>query len=81
MQRSLTPLWRMDEMNEPVVNIKRRTFLAAAVCAPALAAGAVLARNQSGAVAPPLAAKKSPVAQGYHETDHIREYYRSAAYL
>jgi hypothetical protein len=55
----------------------RRMFLMAlpfgalaAVAAPAGAAGA----------APQAASDAAAAAQGYHETDHIRRYYQTAAY-
>lgn len=68
-------------MPSSTLDTKRRTLLAAAVCAPAVAAGALLSRQQP--VAPPVstAADPEPPGTGYHETEHIRKYYRSAAYI
>jgi hypothetical protein len=60
---------------------KRRTLLAAAVCAPAVAVGALLSRPQPiEPEALPLS-EAEPPSTGYHETDHIRTYYRTAAYF
>ncbi len=55
----------------------RRSFLKA-VPAGALA---VIATRAPAAAAAPLAQAAAPaVAKGYHETEHIRRYYRTAAY-
>jgi hypothetical protein len=61
---------------------RRRLFLRAAGGAGALATMATVA-GESAAVAPApqpavLAAAAAPV--GYHETEHIRQYYRTAKY-
>jgi hypothetical protein len=58
-------------------NPSRRSFLKALpLGALALAAGGARAVE-----APPAAAPAAPQAsQGYHETEHIRTYYRTAAY-
>ena len=64
--------------DDPPPDVKRRHFLAAACGAGALGTLAVLS-TQAAAAPAPLAA---PAAQpnGYHETDHIRNYYRTARY-
>lgn len=80
-------------MNEQALHasdnrLSRRAFVAASVCAPALAVAALVAAREAarstpaGAPAAALpAADASPAARGYHETEHIRTYYRTAAYL
>jgi hypothetical protein len=55
----------------------RRNFLKAAP----LGALAVVAGRAEAAEAAPAAAAPAPAApRGYHETEHIRNYYRTAAY-
>ena len=68
-------------MTKALLDSKRRILLAAAVCAPAVAIGALLARRQAAAPPAPTLPGPEPASVGYHETDHIRKYYRSAAYL
>lgn len=63
------------------VDKKRRGFLRAAGGAGALGALAAVASDAPAApaaVAPKPAADAQPV--GYHETEHIRQYYRTAKY-
>jgi hypothetical protein len=77
---------RMDknklQEKDPPVDPKRRGFLRAAGGAGALGALAAVAAQAPAASAvtsPPVAA--APVADvGYHETEHIRQYYRTARY-
>ena len=58
-------------------NPARRGFLKAVPLGVlAVAAGGVRAAEAAPAAAPTSA----PVEQGYHETEHIRRYYRTAAY-
>lgn len=59
----------------------RRYFLLAASGAGALGAIALLAGRgaASGAAAQAVPANAS-LARGYHETEHIRSYYRTASY-
>jgi hypothetical protein len=73
-------LSRTDQMKQAQVDTRRRVFLTAAACAPAIAVGALLTRQKSldNVVVP--AATETPAGTGYHETEHIRQYYRSAAY-
>lgn len=55
----------------------RRAFLKAApLGALALVAGAAPAVE----AAPPVPAPAQPESRGYHETEHIRRYYQTAAY-
>lgn len=54
----------------------RRNFLKAAP----LGALAVVAGTPPAAAAAPLPAPAAPVQSGYHETEHIRRYYQTAAY-
>jgi hypothetical protein len=56
----------------------RRSFLKAM---PVGAALVVVAGRAQAAEAPAAAAAPAaPAASGYHETEHIRSYYRTAAY-
>ena len=70
-----------EDMNAAKCNITRRTLLTAAACAPAIAVAALLARRQGieEVIASPLPENK-PDSVGYHETEHIRKYYRSTAF-
>lgn len=62
--------------------VKRRSFLAVAAMLPAAAvAAAVASRARAPAAVEPAATAAAPAASGYHETEHIRKYYRSAEYL
>lgn len=62
--------------------IKRRSFLAAALGMSAAAVAAAIAARHRAPVAVAPAAVAEPAAAGsYHETEHIRKYYRSAAYF
>ncbi|TFW28439.1 formate dehydrogenase [Massilia horti] len=54
----------------------RRSFLMAA---PLGALAVVAGRANAGQAAPPAAAPPAG-PRGYHETEHIRLYYRTAAY-
>jgi hypothetical protein len=56
---------------------RRRLLLAGLAATPALA----VAMRAGDTVAKPRAAPPAPSAQGgYHETEHIRTYYRLAAF-
>jgi hypothetical protein len=55
----------------------RRSFLKAV---PLGALAAVAGSAGAAEAAPPAAPALAPAAKGYHETDHIRRYYQSAAY-
>ncbi len=62
----------------------RRTLVALAASAPLLAAAASLLSKQGSTapVFPPVpATDTSTESAGYHETDHIRRYYRSTKYF
>lgn len=72
-------------MNETAItNHQRRRFLATAKIAGAVAVIALLAKKTSEP-APPAAAVStddlSAAPSTYHETEHIRKYYRSADLL
>ena len=80
------------ELNEPVklpkllqspVNLPRRQFLAVAAAAPAVAVCALLSRPRDLPLAAPptLPEDESGDDVGYHETEHVRRYYRSAGYF
>ncbi|HJV83856.1 MAG TPA: formate dehydrogenase [Noviherbaspirillum sp.] len=60
----------------------RRHFLAAAAGVPALAvAGALMAdKSAPASTVAPAAPSASEGPQGYHETEHIRKYYSTAAF-
>ena len=55
----------------------RRSLLKAA---PLGALAVVAGRADAAAPAPVAAPERAPQPKGYHETEHIRTYYRTAAY-
>jgi len=57
----------------------RRSLLKAAPLGALAVAAAARARAPEAAAAPALPVEPQK-AQGYHETEHIRRYYRTAAY-
>jgi hypothetical protein len=63
-----------DKQPDPI----RRSLLKAAPLG-ALAVAAAARARQPDALAGPAAAP-APASQGYRETEHIRRYYRTAAY-
>lgn len=70
-------------MNTPPSRIdpRRRRFLFAAAAAPAAGVAAVIGLVAPRAVAvPAMREAAAPAAQGYRETEHIRTYYRTAAF-
>jgi hypothetical protein len=71
----------MEKVKDKTVNPTRRSFLRAAGGAGALGALAAVAAESTAApvpAAPAVAASAEPA--GYHETEHIRQYYRTARY-
>lgn len=76
---------KLPRLLETPARLPRRQFLAAAAAAPALAVCALLSRPHETAVtAPPATSGETPDETpgddvGYHETEHVRRYYRSAA--
>ena len=68
-----------------VTNHQRRTFLNTAKIAGAAAVVAFISRKNSEPTPEVTPAKKDSVAKAepstYHETEHIRKYYRSAALM
>jgi hypothetical protein len=67
----------MDKDKQP--DPARRSLLKAAPLGALAIAAAARARAPEAPPAP--AAQEEPqTAQGYHETEHIRRYYRTAAY-
>lgn len=74
----------MDKEKTKAINPTRRSFLRAAGGAGALGALAAVAAESAAApvaapvTAPVTAAPAEPA--GYHETEHIRQYYRTARY-
>jgi hypothetical protein len=72
---------RNIESNEPAPDPSRRKFLSSATSAGALGALAVIAGRAAAAeTAPAVVAAEPALPSGYHETEHIRQYYRTAAY-
>jgi len=67
----------MDQDKQP--DPTRRSLLKAAPLG-ALAVAAAARARQPEAPEAPAAAEEPPRAQGYRETEHIRRYYRTAAY-
>jgi nitrous oxide reductase len=71
----------MDENEMKAVDPARRGFLRAAGGAGALGALAALAGQGPATTAgAPAAAPAASAPSGYHETEHIRKYYRTARY-
>jgi hypothetical protein len=71
----------MEPNDEAGPDLQRRRFLIAARGAGALGALAALAGRGApaqAATAPP--APQAPVSRGYHLTEHIQKYYRTARY-
>jgi hypothetical protein len=71
----------MNDKDDKQINSRRRFFLGAATAGPVLAVAALaVGRKEAVEVAAPIVTE--PVAEsGYHETEHIRNYYSTAAYL
>jgi hypothetical protein len=67
-----------EQQAGPQLDHQRRSFLKAAPLGALVAVAA--AAQQPAAAAPDPAAAAEPVQGGYHETEHIRTYYRTAAY-
>jgi hypothetical protein len=66
-----------EQQAGPQPDQTRRSFLKAA---PLGALAAIAAGAQTATAAPaPVAPTAAPVQSGYHETEHIRTYYRTAA--
>ena len=62
----------------------RRAVVAVAACTPLLAAAVALFNRRPTEIVTPVAAPSAPVqtdSVGYHETEHIRRYYRSTKYF
>lgn len=71
----------MSDSSSPRFITRRRTLLAAIGTTP-VAAAVLLTQRQHLAQAVPLPdkLKNAPESTGYHETEHIRKYYRSAEF-
>jgi hypothetical protein len=69
----------MDKDTDPQPDRARRSFLRAAPLGALAVAAAARARAPE-TQATPAAPAAPQTAQGYHETEHIRRYYRTAAY-
>ncbi|WP_157269649.1 formate dehydrogenase [Azohydromonas aeria] len=62
--------------------LPRRNLLAALACTPVAAAAATAGRAVPPAASPPARPEPDPSRPAtYHETEHARRYYRSAARL
>jgi hypothetical protein len=71
----------MDKQKSKQADLARRGFLRKAGGAGALASLAAVAGQAPAQAAPlPQAAPEPAKAAGYHETEHIRQYYRTARY-
>lgn len=70
----------MNESDKKQPDPARRNFLATATGAGALGALALLSGSGSAAEVVAAVTPAEPVASGYRETEHIRQYYRSARY-
>lgn len=68
---------QQDKAAEPIPDPSRRNFLRTA---PLGALAAVAAGAEAKPEIAPVEAAKPEVKQGYHETEHIRRYYKTAAY-
>jgi hypothetical protein len=66
-----------DQAAEAIPDPSRRNFLRTA---PLGALAAVAAGAEAKPEIAPVEAAKPEVKRGYHETDHIRRYYKTAAY-
>lgn len=64
-----------DKRQQPEADAQRRKFLKAAGLAGGAAAVGISATAEANNEAPPADPKSS---RGYHETEHVRAYYRSA---
>lgn len=64
------------------INSRRRSFLTAATCGSALAVAALVSSKKEVVQEALPPAKADPEQSvGYHETEHIRTYYSTAAYF
>jgi O-acetyl-ADP-ribose deacetylase (regulator of RNase III) len=71
----------MDKQKSRQANLARRGFLRAAGGAGALASLAAVAGAAPAQALPVQEAAPAPAKSvGYHETEHIRQYYRTARY-
>ena len=63
------------------LRLPRRNLLAAAACTPLAATAAARLPVAPAAPAAPAVEPQPPRLATYHETEHVRRYYRSAARL
>lgn len=72
---------KLPKLLETPPSLPRRQFLAAAAAVPAVAVCALLSRPQEVPAVTPVAPVEPASGDdvGYHETEHVRRYYRSAA--
>jgi hypothetical protein len=69
--------YKQGKATEPIPDPSRRNFLRAA---PLGALAVVAAGAEAKPEIAPVEAAKPDVKRGYHETEHIRRYYQTAAY-
>ena len=65
-------------VSSPSTNLKRRRFLLGVSATGAAAAGAAVAASNAVAVVAPEASSSPQSSSGYRETQHVRDYYRTA---
>ena len=68
-------------MNDKQINSKRRFFLGAAGAGSVLAAAVAVSGKKQAVHEAPAAPVEPQTQSGYHETEHIRKYYYTAAYF
>lgn len=65
-------------VSSPSTFLSRRRFLLGVSATGAAAAGAAVAASNAVAVVAPAAANTQEPSSGYRETQHVRDYYRTA---
>lgn len=70
----------MEKQEAQQAHVSRRGFLVAAASIPAIAVATLLTRQSGSVPAMPSLPTENASSTGYHETEHIRQYYRSAAF-
>ena len=63
-------------MNEPTKRLSRRNFLLAVGAGGAATAAAIVARDVPQA--PPMSGRGKRATRGYHASEHVNTYYRTA---
>jgi len=65
-------------MNERSQRLSRRKFLLTVGAGGAASAAAVVATRRSNSTSTPASGKGKRATVGYHETEHVNNYYRTA---